>query len=246
MGRDTDLDRLVERFGLGPGARERLDRLVTVVLDHSAAPTSIRSRSAVVADHIADSLVAVELPALRSARTMTDIGSGAGFPGLVLAIANSEAQVSLVESNGRKCHFLTEAVEEARIGNATVVNARVEEWSAGIGANDVVTARAVAGLDVVAEYAAPLLRVGGVLIAWRGRRDGEEEAAAARAAAVLGLEPEPPRHVSPYREAEHRHLHVFRKIGETPARFPRRPGIPRKYPLGNASPPRANGAPRRT
>src|SRR5947209_14314314 len=98
MRSDTTLDALAKRFGIRPRAREQLDRLVTVVLHDPAAPTSIRTRCAVIADHIADSLVALELPALRAAREVADIGSGAGFPGLALAIALPDTHFSLVES----------------------------------------------------------------------------------------------------------------------------------------------------
>jgi 16S rRNA (guanine527-N7)-methyltransferase len=116
--------------------------------------------------------------------------------------------------------------------NASVVISRAEEWREGIGSCDVVTARALAALDVVAEYAAPLLRIGGTLVAWRGRRDPAGEAAAARAAGQLGLEPGDVLHVEPYAGAENRHLHLLLKVSDTPARFPRRPGVARRRPLG--------------
>jgi 16S rRNA (guanine527-N7)-methyltransferase len=101
-----------------------------------------------------------------------------------------------------------------------------------LGRCDLVTARALASLPVVAEYAAPLLRLGGTLIVWRGRRDPADEAAGARAAALLGLESLPPVQVQPYSGAVNRHLHPMLKVAATPARFPRRPGIARKRPLG--------------
>jgi 16S rRNA (guanine527-N7)-methyltransferase len=94
-----------------------------------------------------------------------------------------------------------------------------------------VTARALAALPVVVEYAAPLLRVGGSLVAWKGRRNAGEEASAAAAAAALGMEPVGVAAVSPYPAARHRHLHVLRKVGPTPAGFPRRPGVAAKRPL---------------
>src|SRR5437588_213070 len=80
------------------------------------------------------------------------------------------------------------------------------------------------------EYAAPLLRVGGTLVAWRGRRDREAEAAAVRAAERLGLEVGEVRRVRPFPGAEHRHLHLMLKVIETPRGFPRRPGIAAKRP----------------
>jgi 16S rRNA (guanine527-N7)-methyltransferase len=101
-----------------------------------------------------------------------------------------------------------------------------------------VTARALAPLAVLAEYAAPLLREGGVLVAWKGRRDAQEERDAAAAAEELGLAVEEIRPVRPYPEAEHRHLHLLRKVAPTPDRFPRRPGIARKRPLGAGTRPR--------
>jgi 16S rRNA (guanine527-N7)-methyltransferase len=117
------------------------------------------------------------------------------------------------------------------LGNAEVVVARAEEWEGGMGACDVVTARALAALNVLAEYAAPLLRPGGALVAWKGRRDPDEEADGRAAAVRLGLEVEEVRPVSPFPEAQARHLVVMRKVAPTPAGFPRRPGMARKRPL---------------
>jgi 16S rRNA (guanine527-N7)-methyltransferase len=205
------------------------------VAEDPEAPTTVTDRQGILRDHLADSLVALELPEVRNARAMADLGAGAGFPGLPLAIALPGAHVSLVESNGRKCAFIAGAVEACGLRNAAAVHARVEEWSAGLGACELVTARALAPLAVVAEYAAPLLTVGGSLVAWRGRRDAEDEATGGRAAAELGLEPGLVLRVEPYPEALHRHLHLMRKVAPTPERFPRRPGMARKRPLGGAS-----------
>ncbi|MDQ2675690.1 MAG: 16S rRNA (guanine(527)-N(7))-methyltransferase RsmG, partial [Actinomycetota bacterium] len=125
--------------------------------------------------HVADSLTGLEVPALRDARTMADLGAGAGFPGLVLALALPGARIDLVESVARKCEFMRDAVAQAGIPNARVVNARSEEHAApgapGREAYDAVTARAVARLATLAELSSPLLRDGGVLVAWKGRRD---------------------------------------------------------------------------
>ncbi len=184
-------------------------------------------------DHLADSLVALELGGVAwHEAEIADLGAGAGFPGLPLAIALPGSDVSLVESNARKCQFLNRAAELCRLDNVEVVRERAELWRAGLQRCDVVVARALASLPVVAEYAAPLLRVGGTLVAWRGRRDRADELAAAHACGQLGLQPRAVIAVSPYPAAEHRHLHVFDKVADTPARFPRRPGVARKHPLG--------------
>jgi 16S rRNA (guanine527-N7)-methyltransferase len=92
---------------------------------------------------------------------------------------------------------------------------------------------------VLAEYAAPLLRIHGVLVAWKGARSAEEESAGVRAAEALGLEVGPVLHVEPFEGARDRHLHVYRKAAPTPDRFPRRPGMAVKRPLGSASAPAA-------
>lgn len=199
------------------------------------APTAVRDPAQAVDVHFADSLVALEVDAVHSARVLADMGAGAGFPGLALAVALPASEVVLLESQVRKCAFIGRVREVAEVENARVVRARAEEWQEGLGSSDVVTARALAAQPVVLEYAAPLLRLGGVLIDWRGRRDTGEEAAAALAAEELGLHLAEIRHVEPYRGARDHHLHVYEKVRETPARYPRRAGIARKRPLGRAS-----------
>jgi 16S rRNA (guanine527-N7)-methyltransferase len=226
---------LGDRYGLAATQRDQLKMLVERVAGDPEAPTTITDRAGILRDHLADSLVALELPEVRAATAIADLGAGAGFPGLPLAIALPDARVSLVESNGRKCAFIAAAIEAGSVGNAAPIHARVESWPQGLGSCDLVTARALAPLAVVAEYAAPLLAVGGWLVAWRGRRDPDDEAAGARAAAELGLEARAVTLVEPYLGALHRHLHLMHKVAPTPDRFPRRPGIARKRPLGGAS-----------
>lgn len=181
--------------------------------------------------HLADSLCALESSELRGAQTIADIGAGAGFPGLPLAVALPGSRVTLVDSQARKCTFVERVIGRAGIANASVVCARVEEWPEGIGAYDAALARALAPAAVVLEYAAPLLRLGGVLVDWRGRRDDAEEEAALAAADELGLERSAIRHVEPFARAHSHHLHLYRKARETPDRFPRRAGMARKRPL---------------
>ena len=231
MSREQDLPALIRRYSLCDRAGERLGALVELLAGDPAAATAVRGRQRVLDDHVADSLVALELPLVRAAASIADLGSGAGLPGLPLAIALSDARVTLLESNGRKCEFIARAIALCELENAEAINTRAESWIEGLARNELVTARALAPLTVVAEYAAPLLRDGGSLVAWRGKRDSVEEAAASRAAAQLGLEPAAPISVSPHPDAHHRHLHVMRKVAQTPDRFPRRPGVARKRPL---------------
>ena len=225
---------LAERYGLDDVAVRRLRRFGSLLVHDELAPTTVRAPARVRDDHLADALVALELPQVLAARTLADLGAGAGVPGIPLAITLPDTHVTLIEANNRKCEFIAGAIELLRLGNADVVHGRAETWEPGIGHCDVVTARALGPLDVLAEYAAPLLVMGGALVAWRGRREPEAEEDGARAAEILGLQVKPPLRVTPYRGAEHRYLHVFLKRAETPARFPRRDGVARKRPLGRA------------
>ncbi len=185
--------------------------------------------------HVADSLAGLDIEEVRAAGVIADLGSGAGFPGLVLAIALPQARVVLVESVGKKAEFLVEAAEELGIDNVEVVGGRAEAWDAGLESCDVVTARALARLDVLLEYAAPLLRVGGALVAWKGRRDRPEEQGAAVAAGILGMEQPAVRSAAGPAGAE-RHLYLSRKVRSTPPGYPRRPGMAAKRPRGGSTP----------
>jgi 16S rRNA (guanine527-N7)-methyltransferase len=225
---------LADRFGLTSTQALKLRQYAALLAEDERAPTTVRDPQRVIDDHLADALVALSLPALREASVTADIGAGAGVPGVILAVALPGAQVTLIEGSSRKCEFLRAVAEALELENLVVVHARAESWEAGMGRMDLVTARAVAPLQVVCEYAAPLLKVGGALLVWRGRRDREAERAASTACEVLGLTPSEPLRVHPYAGAEHRHLHLMTKTCETPSRFPRRPGMAAKRPLGGA------------
>jgi 16S rRNA (guanine527-N7)-methyltransferase len=228
---DGRLAALGSRWGLAATAVDQLARVLAVLADDPSAPSTVRGAEAVDV-HIADSLSALALDAVRSARTIADLGSGAGFPGVVLAIGLPAARVALVESAARKCAYLRRVCVEAGVANVEVVHARAEEWSAGLGASDLVTARALAPLPVLCEYAAPLLALGGSLVAWKGAVAESEAAAGARAAAALGLEPREAVRSDPYAGSMAHRLFVYRKLGPTPPGFPRRVGIARRRPLG--------------
>jgi 16S rRNA (guanine527-N7)-methyltransferase len=210
----------------------QLAMVLEVLEQDEHAPTTVRTARAAAERHLADALVGLDFDYLIDARVIADLGAGAGFPGLALAVALPSARVSLVESQRRKCEFLERIRAAARIENASVVCGRAEEWTAGAGANDAVVARALAPQPVVLEYAAPLLRLGGALLDWRGKREEREERASADAAHELGLELREIRSVQPFAAATDRHVHVFAKVHATPSRFPRRAGIARKRPLG--------------
>jgi 16S rRNA (guanine527-N7)-methyltransferase len=216
----------------------QVQRLLEALSAEPDPHTTVSEPEAALEVHVADSLSGLEIPELASARRIADIGAGAGFPGLVLALALPRAEVDLIEAAGRKTAVMDRLIQAAELGNARSVTARAEDFArtpAALGgggeAYDAVTARAVGPLALLVEYAAPLLRSGGVLVAWKGARDSAEEGAAAVAAEKVGMAVKEVVPVQPYPASENRHLHVFRKIGPTPAEFPRRAGMARKRPL---------------
>lgn len=219
---------------LDEAQRATISLVLELLEEERASVSSVTEPERAWKVHVADSLSGLKIPSLRDASRIADVGSGAGFPGLVLAVALPEAKVDLVESVGRKCDFIRRAIEVAGIGNARVLNMRSEELAEGEGreAYAAVTARAVGRLSTLAELASPLLAEGGVLVAWKGKRDAEEEQQMTNAAEALAMRPEEIRHVGPFAGSEHRHLHVLRKAGLTPVDLPRRPGIAKKRPRG--------------
>lgn len=222
-----------------------VERLLSALAAEPDPHTTVSDPESAFDVHVMDSLSGLEVRELAGARRIADIGAGAGFPGLVLALALPSARVDLIESAGRKTAVADRLIQAVGLSNARSVTARVEDFArqpavlgGGGEAYDAVTARAVGPLAVLVEYAAPLLRApasgraGGVLVAWKGARDRDEEASGAAAASKVGMALEEVLPVRPYPASENRHLHVFRKIAPTPPEFPRRAGMARKRPLG--------------
>jgi 16S rRNA (guanine527-N7)-methyltransferase len=234
-GRIAELCRL---HRLPAGAAGQLDGLLGLLAQDDRAPTTVRSPGDAVETHLADSLSALSQPLVGPALSVLDLGAGAGFPGLPLAIALPDARVRLLDATRRKCDYLVDVVASLELANAEVVCSRAETWKEGFGAHDLVLARAVSSQPVVLEYAAPLLAVGGALVEWRGARDPTGERDGAAASRRLGLRLVEVLHVVPFPGALNRHLHVFVKETPTPQGFPRRPGLARKRPLLATSSPR--------
>jgi 16S rRNA (guanine527-N7)-methyltransferase len=228
---------LAADHGLDPGAAGRLELFVRLLAEDPHAPTAVQDPAAAVDVHIADSLAALPLlddvfGAGAPARA-ADLGSGAGLPGIPLALARPAVQWDLIEARRRRCEFLGDAVDLLGLDNARVRCQRAEELAGGPlrEAFGAVLARAVAPLAVLAEYAAPLLGARGALVAWKGRRDPDEERRGAGAAARVGLEPAEVRRVTPYADSVHHHLYLYRKVRSCPPEYPRRAGVARRKPL---------------
>jgi 16S rRNA (guanine527-N7)-methyltransferase len=215
--------------------RPELEELLELLRADPSAPIARSTIPKAREVHIADSLSGLEVEALRSAGRIADLGSGAGLPGLVLAAELPQARVDQIESTRRKGEFIAAAIERMGLDNAALIGERAEAWAAGSGreAYDAVTARAVGRLATLAELASPLLREGGVLVAWKGSRDRGEERELERVAPRVAMEPAEVVPVTPYPGSRDRHIHLLRKNGPTPNELPRRDGLAAKRPFGS-------------
>lgn len=192
--------------------------------------TAVTSDEEAVWRHFMDSLAPVRAGLLPAGARVLDLGSGAGFPGMPLCIARPDLDMTLLDSLKKRVDFLSEAARRTGAG-AHAIHARAEEAARGGMREryDVVTARAVARLNVLAELALPFVRVGGTLIAYKGPAAGEELAEAAEALRRLGGGDARvlPAGV-PGRDSQ---LVVVRKLRPTPRAFPRKPGEAARKPL---------------
>jgi 16S rRNA (guanine527-N7)-methyltransferase len=225
-------------LSLDDGGLRRLERYARLLRDYEEANViGTRELRGVILDHVLDSLSCFLFEPLGAARSLIDVGSGGGLPGVPIKIAAPEIGTTLVEATAKKARFLRRVVERLSLEGVEVENARVEEIArteVHRGVYDVATARAVARLPVVAEYCVPLVRVGGYVISMKGRPEDEEIAEGERAAEKLGARLSRLIRVPrlPELEKKERCLVILEKVDETPGEYPRNVGVPAKRPLG--------------
>ena len=192
----------------------------------------------IVAEHLSDSLSCLLIGALWSSGSLIDVGTGGGLPGVPLAISRPDLRVTLLEATERKVRFLNYTRTRLGLRNLDLIQGRVEDEgkrAAYRESFDLAVARALAELPVVVEYCAPLVRVGGQILAMKGRLTEDELSRGVAASRELGLEIREVREVKYRAELpqKERRLLVFEKILATPERFPRRAGLAKKRPLGS-------------
>ena len=217
---------------------ERLKDYLDLLLDWNTRMnlTRITDPEEAVDAHFADSLMALTIPGLIPEKgSVIDVGTGAGFPGLVLALACPDLKVTLLDSLQKRLDFLAEVIMKTCANNVTLVHARAEDGARKTELRerfDLATARALAPLPVLAEYLLPYVRVGGSALCWKGPALDEELTAGRRAAHLLGGRVAEPIPVSvPDRDWQHSLLRI-QKTNVTPKAYPRKAGIPSQKPLG--------------
>ena len=196
--------------------------------------TAITALDDVRVRHFLDSLTLLAAAPLPPGAHVIDVGTGAGFPGLPLAIARPDLRITLVEATGKKLAFCQHVAELLQLKGVSFVHARAEEAGHMPGlreSGDLVAARAVARLPALLEYLLPLARVGGLAVAMKGQTAAAEAKDSARALKLLGGKLRGVREFALPGLEEPHYLVVVEKTAPTPAGFPRRPGQPVQKPL---------------
>jgi 16S rRNA (guanine527-N7)-methyltransferase len=220
--------------GLDGMAKGQLAILGDIIVQAGFNVTAVTQPHEIERVHFLDSLSLLDLECITGANCLADLGSGAGLPALVLAIALPSLRVVAVESQRRKCDHIERAREALSLDNVEVRCSRAEDYGRGQGrrAHDVVVSRALAALPVLAELSAPLLVRGGTMVAMKGFVSDQERIHADSALGILGCGPLETVRLRSFPGALNRLAYVAQKIGPTPDCYPRRSGIPQKRPLG--------------
>ncbi len=186
--------------------------------------TAIKDFEDVVKKHFIDSAIA--LPYFHG--KVLDVGSGAGFPGIVLAILNEKLQLTLLDSLNKRVNFLNMVKEELEINNITAIHSRVEDFKQK-NFFDCVTARAVAELPTLLEYLLPFVKIGGRAVIYKGSNCFDEVEKSSEALKILGGQIEEMANYSLFDNT--RTLVIVKKMFSSPNNFPRGKNLPRKKPL---------------
>lgn len=196
--------------------------------------TAITDAPSVYLKHFYDSITAAFYIDLNGPKTICDVGAGAGFPSIPLKICFPELQVTIVDSLNKRIGFLEHLADALQLENVHFVHNRAEDFGQNIKYRekfDIVTARAVARLSVLAELCVPLVKKGGIFISMKGAAAEDELADAQKALSVLGaVLKEEYSFMLPMENSE-RSIFVFDKEKNTPKKYPRKPGVPNKSPI---------------
>ena len=197
--------------------------------------TAVEEEEDLLDKHFVDSLTVLRTDLVKPGAFLVDVGTGAGFPGMVLAMARPDLHVVLMDAQRKRLKFLEAVAAEAGTGNAEILHARAEDAARDRKHReqyDIAAARAVAPLNVLAEYLLPFVKIGGCALCWKGPALQQELEAGRRAAHLLGGRLEMPVSCAVAgRDWEHTILPV-RKTERTAAAYPRKAGTPKAKPLG--------------
>ena len=196
--------------------------------------TGITDFEEVVCKHFVDSLSIVKVKNMNEVDNLIDVGTGAGFPGIPLAIMNDSLKITLVDSLNKRINFLNEVCSKIKLKNTKAIHSRAEEFGQDNNyreSYDIAISRAVSNLTVLAEYLLPLVKVGGKIICMKGPDIEEELKQAKSAIDILGGKFERCDNFCLPKSDISRNIIIINKIKETPKKYPRKAGTPVKTPL---------------
>lgn len=196
--------------------------------------TAITDEREIYIKHFLDSATCLSTGYIKDNDKIIDIGTGAGFPGLVLKILKDNIDITLLDSLKKRMKYLEEAVSKLGVGKLDIIHGRAEEYGVKNGQResyDIALSRAVASLNVLSEYCIPFVKVGGLFLCQKGPNYSDELKEAEKAINILGGKVEDiKKYILPYSDIAH-YIIVIRKLSSTPTKFPRKPGKPSSSPI---------------
>lgn len=194
--------------------------------------TAIVEPKEIILKHFIDSLTIIKY--IEHDKTVIDIGTGAGFPGIPIKIVRPDLKVTLLDSLNKRINFLNEVIKSLELENISVVHARIEEYAKNKHYRenyDIATSRAVANLTTLSEYMLPMVKVKGMAICMKGSDVNEEISKSKNSINILGGEISKIEEFILPKSDYKRNLILIEKARQTPGKYPRKPGIPSKEPL---------------
>ena len=202
--------------------------------------TAITEYEAVVEKHFADSLAAAAVYDIGKAKSVIDVGTGAGFPGIPLKIVYPHLKIVLLDSLNKRVQFLNELISLLHLKDAQAVHGRAEDYAKKEeyrGQFDLCVSRAVANLSTLSEYCIPFIKIDGLFISYKSTKIDKEVKEAGTAVSLLGGRIEEKKELILPGSDIPRSFILIRKQRPTPAKFPRKAGLPSKEPLSEKTKP---------
>lgn len=228
----------LDKLGIGIDS-EKLEKLIVfkdILLDWNEKInlTSITDEKEIYIKHFIDSATCLSSGIIKAGHEVIDIGTGAGFPGMVIKILRDDISMTLLDSLNKRVIYLEDAAKRLTLNQVDIIHGRAEEFGVKQGYRerfDVVLSRAVASLNVLAEYCIPYVKMGGHFLCQKGPSYKEELEEAGKAIEILGGSLERVEEYQlPYSDITH-YILVIKKIKNTPTKYPRKPGKPAASPI---------------
>ena len=194
--------------------------------------TAIVEPKEIILKHFIDSLTIIKY--IKPNKSVIDIGTGAGFPGIPVKIMREDLDITLLDSLNKRIHFLNEVIQKLELKNITAIHARIEEFAKNKQYRetfDVATSRAVANLTTLSEYMLPMIDLKGMAICMKGYEINEEISKSKNSIKLLGGKIDKIEEFTLPKSDNRRNLILIKKERQTPGKYPRKPGIPSKEPL---------------